>query len=56
MSVHFFALLRRTKDKPDCIKTFDTFGSQIMVFGNILAIKMFSIILFIWNLYTVAKL
>ena len=26
--------------KPDCIKTFDTFESQIMVFGNIFAIKI----------------
>ena len=52
MSVHFFALLRRTKDKPDCIKTFDTFESQIMVFGNISAIK----IVLQNNVYTVAKL
>ena len=34
MTVRFFALLRRTDDKRDCIKTFDTFESQIMVFGN----------------------
>ena len=45
MSVHFFALSRGTKDNPDCIKTFDTFESQIMVFGNIFAIK----ITFFWN-------
>ena len=40
MSVHFFSLSRRTKDKPDCIKIFDTFESQIMVFRNIFAIKI----------------
>ena len=40
MSVHFIALSCRTKDKPDCIKTFDTFEFQIMVFGNIFAIKI----------------
>ena len=40
MSVHFFALSRGAKDKPDCIKTFHTFESQIMVFGNIFAIKI----------------
>ena len=40
MSVHFFALSRGTKDKPDCIKTFHTFESQIVVFGNIFAIKI----------------
>ena len=45
----FFALPRRTKNKPDCIKTFDTFESQIMVFGNIFAIKIFSRIKFVWN-------
>ena len=33
-------LSRRSKDKPDCIKPFDTFESQIMVFGNIFAIKI----------------
>ena len=37
MPVHFFVLLRRTKDKPDCIKSFDT---QIMVFAIIFAIKI----------------
>ena len=31
----FFALLRRTNDKSDCIKIFDTFESQIiLVFRN----------------------
>ena len=37
--MHFFALSHGTKDKPDCIKTLDTFEFQIMVFGNIFAIK-----------------
>ena len=39
MSVHFFALSRRTKDKHDWIKFFDTFESQIMVFVNIFCDK-----------------
>ena len=34
-TMHMFALLRRTHDKSDYIKTFNTFESQIMVFGNI---------------------
>ena len=37
MPVHFFVLLRRSKDKSDCIKTFE---SQIMVFAIIYAIKI----------------
>ena len=40
MFVHFFALSHRTKDKSDCITTFGTFVSQIMVFGNIFTIKI----------------
>ena len=32
-------LLRRTNDKSDCIKAFDTFECQIMVFGNIFGIR-----------------
>ena len=38
--MHFLASSRRTKGKPDCIKTFDTFESPIMVFGNIFVIKI----------------
>ena len=49
MSVHFFALSRRTKDKHDWIKFFDTFESQIMVFVNIFAIKIVLKNTFIWN-------
>ena len=36
MTVPFVALLRRTNDKSDCIKTFDTSGSNFMVFCTIL--------------------
>ena len=39
VTMDFVALLRRTNDKPDFIKTFDTFESQIMVFGNLFGIK-----------------
>ena len=35
-----FALLRRTNDDSDCIKTVDTFESQITVFGNIFGTKI----------------
>ena len=39
MTVPFFALLHRTNDGSDCIKTFDNFETQIMVFGNIFGAK-----------------
>ena len=35
MTVPVFELLRRTNDESDCIKTLDTFESQITVFGNL---------------------
>ena len=35
-----FELLRRTNDESDCIKTFDTFESQITVFGNMFQTKI----------------
>ena len=34
MKVPVFEFLRRTNDESDCIKTFDTFESQITVFGD----------------------
>ena len=39
MTVPVFELLRRTNDESDCIKTFDTFESQITVFGNMFQTK-----------------
>ena len=35
-----FELLRRTNVKSDCIKPFDTFESQITVFGNMFQTKL----------------
>ena len=40
MIEEFFARLRRTNDKSDCIKTFDTFEPKVMVFGNNFGIKI----------------
>ena len=40
MTVPIFELLRRTNDESDYIKTFDAFGSQIMVFGNMFQTKI----------------
>ena len=39
MKVSVFDLLRRTNDESDCIKTFDSFESQITVFGNMFQTK-----------------
>ena len=40
LTVPVFELLRRTNDEFDCIKTFDTFESQITVFGNMCQTKL----------------
>ena len=40
MTVPVLELLRRTNDESDCIKTFDTFESQITVFGNMFQTKI----------------
>ena len=40
MTVCVFELLRRTHDESDDIKTFDTFESQIVVFGNMFQTKI----------------
>ena len=40
MTVPVFELLRRTNDESDYIKTFNTFESQITVFGNIFQTKI----------------
>ena len=45
MTVPVFKLLCRTNDdchKSNCIKTFDTFESQITVFGNLFLDKNYS--------------
>ena len=40
MTVSVFELLRRTNDESECNKTFDTFESQITVFGNMFQTKI----------------
>ena len=40
MTVPVFELLRRTNDEFDCIKSFDTFESQLTVFGNMCQTKL----------------
>ena len=40
MAVPVFELLRRTNDESDCIKLFDSFESQITVFGNMFQTKI----------------
>ena len=39
MTVPVFELLRGTSDESDCMKTVDTFESQITVFGNMCQTK-----------------
>ena len=39
MTVFFFALLRRSNGKSDCIETFNTFESLIEVFGHLFMIR-----------------
>ena len=51
MTVHFVVLFSRTNDGYDCIKTFNTFESHIMVFGNIFGIN----IVLINNIYYCSK-
>ena len=40
MTVSVFELLRRTNHESNYIKTFDTFESQITVFGNMFQTKI----------------